>query len=162
MRRAVAALVLSLSSHAGALAEAPLADFEVARTDGWSRALALCDVSSFLLTEPDLDAHAILVRDGRGGWLVPLYGPRFLPPKVLYNAELRGALYRLEKAGEVSAADVASARRDIAKRMLPRFRRFRASERLFLEDQARVCDRLVAVVLREHPRREAAPADGAP
>ena len=150
MRSAAVAVLLGLAASAAA-ADAPLQAFDVARAEGWPRALALCDVASFLKTKPDLDADVILARDDRSGWLRPLHGPRFLPPGLFYDEGVRRAFYRLKAAREVDRRSFAAARADIAREMLPRFRRFTAGETACLREQVRLCDALRADVASRYP-----------
>ena len=125
--------------------------FEVTRAQGWPEALALCDLTRFLLSRPALDADVILTRDDNTGDFRPLYGPRFLPPNLLYDGELRRTFFRLQSEGETDRRSVGEARFRLDRAMFKAFRRGNVEQRLFLENQAETCSALTAQV-RSRPR----------
>lgn len=135
------------------LGAAPRPDWErfsVAHAQGWPDALALCDLTRFLLTQPALNADVILALDDNTGEFRPLYGPRFLPPNLLFDGELRRAFFRLERAKETDRRSVGEARFRLDRPMLRAFRRAGSAERRFLEDQAKTCSALVADARTRH------------
>lgn len=144
---AVAAAVLL----AGAAPQETLSRFDISRAEGWSEALALCDLTEFLLTDPALSADVILARDDGTGQFRPLYGPRFIPPNLLYDGDVKRAYYRLRRAGEVDARSVGEARSAVDRAMLRAFRRYSSTERRFLEKQAETCDGLLTDVRTRYP-----------
>ena len=143
---AAAAAMLACSA-----ASEPLDRFSVAQANGWAEALAICDLTRFLLEQRNLDADVILARDDRSGQFRAIYGPRFLPPNLLYDADLRHAFFRLERAGEVSRRSVGDARFQLDRPMLRAFRRMRSRDRLFLEEQSRTCSALQADIRARYP-----------
>jgi hypothetical protein len=54
------------------------------------------------------------------------------------------AFFRLQRDGDLSRAEVAEARARLDRPMMRAFRRMSASDRAFLEDQARTCTVLMA------------------
>lgn len=141
----LAALLLT-----GAAPRPDWARFEVAGAPGWPEALALCDLTRFLLEHRELDADVILARDDNTGHFQPLYGPRFMPPNLLYDGELRRTFFRLQSAGETDRRSVGEARFQLDRPMLRAFRRGAVPERRFLEAQAETCSALVAEVRTRH------------
>ncbi len=125
--------------------------FDVEQAQGWAEALAVCDVTRFLVTRPDLDADVILATDESTGWMRPLYGPRFMPPNLFYDGEVKRAFHRLERAGELERNAFVEARARVDRPMMRRFRQQRASDRRFLEMQSDVCDALEAQVQSRYP-----------
>ena len=148
----IARLLLAVvTGLAVAGASAPLDRFKLERAGGWAESLAVCDLTRFLLEQRELDADVILARDDRTGQFRALYGPRFLPPNLLYDADLRRAFFRLEGAGEVSRRSVGEARFQLDRPMLRAFRRMRSEDRLFLEAQSERCSALLAEVRTRYP-----------
>ena len=129
----------------------PTDRFKLERTQGWAQALAVCDLTRFLLEQRELNADVILARDDSSGQFRALYGPRFLPPNLLYDADLRRAFFRLERAGAVTRRDVGEARFAVDRPMLRAFRRMRSQDRVFLEEQSRTCSALLADVRARYP-----------
>ena len=140
----VAAAVLAGSAPADSAPAEPSPAFRLQDGADWSEVLAICDLTRFLLEQRALDADVILARDDQSGWFRPLLGPRFLPPNLLYDGDVRRAFNRLERAGKVTHASVAEARAMRDRPMLRAFRRMRGSERLFLETQSRTCSARLA------------------
>ena len=130
----------------GAAPAQSLEPFEVARAEDWAQALALCDLTRFVQSEPKLDADVILTRDDGTGQFRPLYGPRFMPPNLFYDGEVKRAFFRLERAGEVNRRSVSAARFALDRPMLRTFRRIGAAERRFLDDQSETCSALLTDV----------------
>lgn len=134
----------------GAASRPEWARFEVAAAQGWPDALALCDLTRFLLEHRELEADVILSRDHNTGQFVPLYGPRFMPPNLLYDGDLRRAFFQLQSAGETDRRSVGEARFRLDRDMLRAFRRRNSEQRRFLEDQAETCSALIADVRTRH------------
>ena len=92
--RSLCALVLTLAVAAPAAATTPatrLARFDVANSQTWADALALCDLTSFLRTRPALDADVVLTVDPRSRMDRVLYGPRFQPMSLFFDSRFRNA-----------------------------------------------------------------------
>ena len=138
------ALAAAASLLLAAAPAEPEARFRVDRATGWAQALAVCDLTRFLLEQRGLQADVILARDDRTGQFRAFYGPRFLPPNLLYDGDLRRSLFKLERAGQVTRREVVEARFQLDRPMLRAFRRMRPGERLFLEEQSRTCSALSA------------------
>ena len=96
--RLLALLAVFAAAPAAAEPRQPLAAFDVSQAPGWAEALAICDLTRFLVLETDLDADVILTPDDRTGWLRPLYGPRFIPPNLIFDGAVKAAYHRLERA----------------------------------------------------------------
>ena len=143
---AAAAAASLAADGATAAPPQPLSSFDVTKLDGWPDALAVCDITAFLRTRPDIDADVILARDENSGWFRPLYRPRFLPPTLFFDSDIRRAFERLEKAGEIDRRSVNEARARWDRPMLRSYDRSGVRERIFLDDQGKVCDALVADV----------------
>ena len=150
MTRWMAPIACTAALLTGAAAPTP-ETFDVANAGGWAEALAMCDLTRFLATRPDLDADVILATDQSTGWMRPLYGPRFLPPTLFFDREVKQAFHRLERAGEVDKRGFAEARTRFDRPMMRRFRQQRMSDQHFLEDQSRVCHALEADVQARYP-----------
>ena len=147
----LAALVAALAAAPAASANETPSTFDVASAAGWPEALAICDVTRFLAKQPNLDADVILAVDDQTGWLRPLYGPRFTPPNLFYDSEIKTAFYRLERAGEANRKGFSEARTRYGQQMLRAFRRYTASDRRFLDQQSQVCGRLTEQVRARYP-----------
>ena len=136
---AAAFLVVGLSSARAADAPDPQAVLDLAQSKGWAETLAFCDLVSFLSTRPNLDADVVLWRDDSSGWLKPLYGPRFRPPNVVIDGQVRRALDRLERSGAVDRREVRRVRARMERRLLPAFRDPGPVEQHYLGRQRVAC-----------------------
>jgi hypothetical protein len=139
-------LALLVAAPAAAAPQPRVTDFDVAKTQTWADALALCDLTAFLQSRPDLDADVIMAPDGRSEWLRPLYAPRFLPQGLFYDHNVRLAFERLERAGEVDRRAFGEARARHDRPLFRSFERARKAELEFLAEQSRLCAALVADV----------------
>lgn len=140
----MAALAWAAVSGAPAAAQSggrPLPDVRVA--EGWAEGLAACDVTRFLLGCPDLSAEVIALPDARTGEFRATFAPLFLPPTLYGDAEVSAAFYRLEARGDLTRRDALRARTAAARRFLPAYRTNDSRQRLFLEEQDRLCGRLL-------------------
>lgn len=133
---ALAALVLTGAAHA----EAPplLALLDVNKAQGWGEALAACDITRFLLTDPDVTANTIIA-PGDGALRI-LYPPLYTPPSLFYAPSLLEAFETLRARGEVDRKSVADARFRLASAIVPKFRRGDTADKLFLSDQMKLCN----------------------
>ena len=151
-RLQLVAVVLTTALPLAAAAQTPRHQpFELQQAQGWAQALALCDLTRFLLIRPDLNADVILARDDPGGWLKPMYGPRFLPPAIFFDGRVRRAASRLEKAGELERRDFAEARASYDRPMMQALGRNTAVDQRFLETQADVCSVLEDDIRKRYP-----------
>lgn len=81
--------------------------------------------------------------DRRTGEFRATFAPLFLPPTLYADAEVASAFYRLERQGEVDRRTALRARSAAARRYLPAYRRNDSRQRLHLEEQDRLCGRLM-------------------
>lgn len=142
----LAAAVCVLATVAGAQRSAALPDMRDAAD--WPEALAACDVSRFLLTRPDLNADMIALPDPRTGGFRPTFAPLFLPPTLYGDVEVTNAFYRLQRRRLITREAAVRARAAAARTAVSAYRRHDTRQRLFLEEQDRLCGR----VLEEAPR----------
>ncbi len=122
----------------------PLAAFDVSSAQGWADTLAVCDLTYFLASRPDLDADVIYARDQSTDWFRPMLAPYFRPPNLFYDEDVKRAFYRLQRAGLVDRAAAFKARARHERSMLQRFRRRGSAEQAFIRDQAGRCDAVLA------------------
>jgi hypothetical protein len=128
-----------IAAPAAGAPRARLNDFDVSRAVTWADALALCDLTSFLRTRPDLDADVILAPDSWSEQLRALYGPRFLPPGLFFDKRVRLAFERLVRAGELDQRSFGEARARYDRPLFRSYERADAQELAFLEEQSRLC-----------------------
>lgn len=149
MRRPILALAAAaaLASPAAGAARQPLTDFDVSRIHGLPDQLAVCDLTAFLMTGPDVDADVIYVSDRADTRLRPLRWPYFRPRNVMVDEDMRTAFRKLESRRVLSRRDVAQARTRYDAAMIESYRRAPLPERALLQDQRRRCDALVETVL---------------
>lgn len=143
-RRRTAVLVAAFAALAAvqAHAETPasLAPLSLDKAQTWGEALAACDVTRFLLSDPDVMSNAVIVA-GDGGLRI-LYPPLYVPPNLFYATSLQRAFDALSARGEVDRKSVADARFRLASAVVPRFRKGDAVEKAFLADQMKLCNLL--------------------
>jgi len=152
--RSLCALVLALAVAAPAAATTSptrLSRFDVANSENWADALALCDLTSFLRTRPSLDADVVLTVDPQSRMDRLLYGPRFQPISLFFDSRFRSMFERLEKSGEVDRKSVAAARRRLDLPMFDEFRVASVRDMVFLEEQAELCTALIIDVRQRYP-----------
>jgi hypothetical protein len=134
----VAAVVLSCSARAS-----HLADFELGKLENWADAVAVCDVTRFLLIDPDLHADTLVV-PGRGNSVTALAKPLYMPPSNFFSEVMRETFENLRKAGQVTPEAYARARLFYASRMIDAYGSATLSEKHALADQMELCYHLAA------------------
>jgi hypothetical protein len=149
MRRPILAFALAagLIAPAAAAPRQPLTDYDVSRIQGLPDQLAVCDLTAFLATEPDVNADVIYVADPLDHQRWPLRWPYFRPLNVMVDEDLRMAFRELEARGALKRSDVVQARTRYDVGMVESYRRATLPERAFLQDQRRVCNAIVEAAL---------------
>ena len=145
-RLCAALLVLAVAAPAAAATPQRLSRFDVNNAESWADALALCDLTAFLRTRPALDADVVVAVDPATRMDRVLYGPRFQPPSMFFDGQVRGMFERLARAGEVDSGAVGAARRRHDQSMFREFRMTSGQEMAFLEDQTELCAALAVDV----------------
>ena len=149
---AAACAAIVLSGSASAQTPPPLlASLDVNKAQGWGDALAACDLTRFLLTDPDVTANTIIA-PGEGSLRV-LYPPLYTPPNGFYAPSIQQAVHTLEKRGEVDRKSVIDARFRLASAIVPKFRKGDAVEKAFLTDQMKLCNVLTDGVAARKPNK---------
>jgi hypothetical protein len=120
-----------------------LTDFDLNKLDNWSDALAVCDVTRFLLTDPDINADVVLI-SGRDGTRVVLYRPLFAPPTNFFSDAIREAFDNVRKAGFVTLDSYGKARIHYAGQMINAYRGASLADKRYLLDQMDLCYHLAA------------------
>jgi hypothetical protein len=134
----LAAAVLSCPARASLLA-----DFELGKLDNWADAVAVCDVTRFLLIDPDLNADTLVVA-GRGNSVTALAKPLYMPPTNFFSEVMRETFENLRKAGQITPDGYNRARLLYASRMIDAYRSATLSEKHVLADQMELCYHLAA------------------
>lgn len=134
----VAAAVLSCPASAG-----HLSDFELSKLENWADAIAVCDITRFLLIDPDLRADTLVVA-GRGNSVTALSKPLYAPPTHFFSEVMRETFENLRKAGQVTPEGYSRARLLYAGRMIDAYRSATLSEKHALADQMDLCYHLAA------------------
>lgn len=121
--------------------------YDVNNVQSWADALAICDVTKFLLSDPDLSAEVIIssAPDVSAGHL---RRPYFLPPNLFYSKVMRLTYESVQKAGQVNDAAYSEARLRYARTMLDTYSRMTQEDRDFLEEQMKTCYALAASTRR--------------
>lgn len=122
-----------------------MTDFDLNKLDGWTDALAVCDVTRFLLTDPNVNADVILV-GGKGNTHIVLYKPLFMPPDGFFSEVMRGAFERVRQASLTNPELYARARARYARLMLGAYAGVTLAEKAYLRDQMELCYHLAARV----------------
>ncbi len=148
---ASAAFVVLAASQAHAEAPAILAPLALDKAQNWGEALAACDVTRFLLTDPDVTSNTIIA-PGDGAPRI-LYPPLYMPPNLFYAPSLLQAFETLQARGEVDRKSVADARFRLASAVVPRFRKGDTLEKTFLADQMKLCNVLTDGVAAQKPKQ---------
>jgi len=150
MRRSVVHLALALCAGAVLAAPSraaprqPLESFAIAPERGVADTLALCDLTAFLETHPNLDADVIVAPDDRGRpFRQPMRHPLFRPPDLVFDGKVRRAVQRLEGAGLIRRSEIADARARYDSQMLDSWRYAKPAERRFLDAQLDRCGKLL-------------------
>lgn len=121
---------------------ASLADYNVEKADTWADALAICDVTKFLLTEPNLNSEAIIA-PVPGGSSVALYRPLYIPPSGFFSDAIRDTFEMAKKSGQVTLESYSEARKRYAQLMLAAYHGS-LGEQTYLADRMRLCYALAA------------------
>lgn len=111
----------------------------------WGDALAACDMTSFLMSDPDLEAGTIIAPGVGSGRI--LYRPLYLPPNLLYAPSLLQSFEVLEAKGEVDRKSVVDARYKFASTIIPKFHKATEADKAFLVDQMKLCNVLTDGVM---------------
>ena len=141
--RTTAKFFVSAVTLAGLLGLSPAAaghmtDFDLNKLESWSDAIAVCDVTRFLLTDPDTSADAILVA-GRDNTHIALYTPLFAPPSNFFSAAMRQTFERVKKAGFVTDESYSRARLHYANRMIGAYGSATMDDKRYMADQMELC-----------------------
>ncbi len=135
-------------TFAGLLGVAPAAaghmtDFDLNKLDNWSDAIAVCDVTRFLLTDPDTNADAILVA-GHHNSHIALYKPLFAPPTNFFSQAMRETFDRVKKAGLASRDSYSRSRIHFASQMISAYSGATLADKRYMADQMEICYHLAA------------------
>jgi hypothetical protein len=138
-----AATVLAMMVGASPAFAGHMTDFDLNKLDNWADALAVCDVTRFLLTDPDLSADAILV-SGHDNTSTVLYRPLFAPPTNFFSDAMRQAFTNVRKAGFVTPEAYSKARIHYATVMQNSYRSATLGEKRYMLEQMDLCYHLAA------------------
>lgn len=129
--------------------------YDVNNVQSWAEALAICDVTKFLLSSPDLSAEVIIssAPDVSAGHL---RRPYYIPPNLFYSKVMRLTFETVHKAGLVNDAAYSAARLRYARTMLDAYSRMSLDDRDFLEEQMKTCYALAASTRRPAPGKKKA------
>lgn len=137
------ALALGAMLVSSPAAAARMTDFDLNKLDNWSDAIAVCDITRFLLTDPDLNADAILVA-GRDNTRVVLYRPLYAPPTNFFSEMMRATFEKVRKAGFVTLDSYSRSRLHYAQAMISAYRGATMADKRWLMDQMELCYHLAA------------------
>lgn len=131
-----------------------MTDFDLNKLDNWADAIAVCDVTRFLLTEPDTSADSIVV-PGPGNTHVALYKPLYQPPTAFFSDVMRQTFERVQKTGFVTLDAYSRARIRYAGLMIRAYSGATLAEKHYMADQMELCYRLAkrAGVKLDHEMR---------
>jgi hypothetical protein len=115
-----------------------MTDFDLNKLDSWSDAIAVCDVTRFLLIDPDVNADAILVA-GRDNTRTALYRPLFTPPDNFFSEAMHQTFERVKKAGLASDESYGRARLHYAAQMIGAYNSASMTDKRFMADQMELC-----------------------
>ena len=115
-----------------------MTDFDLNKLNSWSEAIAVCDVTRFLLTDPDTSADAILVA-GRDNSHTALYKPLYQPPTNFFSEVMRETFERVEKAGQTNLDAYAQARIHYAGLMISAYSGATLADKRYMADQMELC-----------------------
>ena len=134
-----------------------MTDFDLTKLDNWSDALAVCDITRFLLTDPDTNADAILV-PGRDNTHIALYKPLYAPPTNFFSRVMRDAFDHVKAAGLTNEDLYGRARIHYAGRMIAAYSGASLTDKHYMADQMELCYHLavragvkLTPVMREKP-----------
>jgi hypothetical protein len=131
-------LVLSALFGLAPASAGHLTDYDLNKLDSWVDAIAVCDVTRFLLTNPDTSADAILVA-GRGNTHIALYKPLYQPPNNFFSDVMRQTFERVQQAGLGNFETYSRARMHYASRMISAYSGATLAEKHFMADQMELC-----------------------
>jgi len=114
----------------------PVSAYSLDSLNNWSDAIAVCDVTRFLLTDPDLSADVISVKG------VTLYAPLYIPPTTFFSKAMRETYINLRRTGAVNEQSVGQARIRYAQMMQDSYRHASSADKKFLLDQMDTCYRI--------------------
>jgi hypothetical protein len=138
-----AAMVIAAIAGASPASAGHMTDFDLNKLDNWADALAVCDVTRFLLTDPDLNADAILVT-GHDNSRTVLYRPLYAPPTNFFSDAMRETYDNVRRAGFVTPEAYSKARVHYATVMLDAYRSATLAEKRYMLDQMDLCYHLAA------------------
>jgi hypothetical protein len=115
-----------------------MTDFDLNKLDNWSDAIAVCDITRFLLTDPDTSADAILVA-GRDNSQVTLFKPMFAPPTNFFSQVMHDTFDRVQKAGFVTLGSYSRSRLHFATQMIGAYSGATLAEKRYMADQMELC-----------------------
>lgn len=137
------ASVLMLTGVMAPAAAGHMTDFDLNKLDNWSDAIAVCDVTRFLLTNPDVNADAILVA-GRDNTRVALFKPLYAPPTNFFSDIMRQTFERVQKAGLATQDSYSRARIHYASQMIGAYSGASLADKTYMADQMEICYHLAA------------------
>jgi len=140
-----AALLSAFAAQPAPAGPQPITAYNLNSLDNWSDAIAMCDVTRFLLTDPDLTADVIIERDGTQG-SETLYAPLYIPPSNFFSKAMQETYINLRKAGLVDAQSVGKARIRYARVMQSSYRHASVADKNYLLDQMDTCYRMAGRV----------------
>jgi hypothetical protein len=143
MRNVALSVIVILATLSCPAQAGHLSDFDLNKLDNWADAVAVCDVTRFLLTDPDLSSD-ILVVAGRGNSVTTLTKPLYVPPTNFFSEVMRETFENLRKAGQVTTDGYATARLRYARRMISVYRSATLGEKHALTEQMELCYHLAA------------------
>lgn len=130
---------LAIAAPATATPRRPLSDFDVRKVHGLADQLALCDLTAFLNTGPNLQADVVVAPRHGGGNARVMRNPYYRPLTGLFDEDLDDALRVMEARHQLTRHAVAVARTHYDVEMLRSYDRASQAERTFLSDQTKVC-----------------------
>ena len=144
--RVAAKLLCSAFALAAVLGASPAAaghmsDFDLNKLDNWSDAIAVCDVTRFLLTDPDTNADAIVVT-GRQSTHIALYKPLYAPPTNFFSEVMRATFEHVQQAGLATPNSYSQSRLHFATEMIGAYRGATLTEKRYMADQMELCYQL--------------------
>lgn len=125
------ALLTAVPASAGSIR-----DYDVQKAETWADALAICDVTRFLMTKPKLESDVIIAS---GNSHVPLYKPYFMPPSGFFSEAMEATFERVRKAGQATPKAYSDARLRYARLMLSAYTDASLADQAFLDDQMKTC-----------------------
>ncbi|HUO98755.1 MAG TPA: hypothetical protein VMU01_08800 [Rhizomicrobium sp.] len=117
---------------------AKMTDYDVTKADTWADALAICDVTRFLLSDPKLESDVIIAAAPNDPH-VALYKPYFIPPSGFYSDVMKQVYERVLKAGLVTSDAYSKARLHYAQVMFDAYSHDSMADKAFLAEQMKTC-----------------------